>query len=49
MSKIVNEAIADLRTLVMEAMGKAVADGKFPETPLSAFTVVVPADLSHGD
>lgn len=49
MSKIVNEAIADLRTLVMEAMGKAVADGKFPETPLSAFAVEVPADRSHGD
>ena len=49
MSKIVNEAMADLRALVMEAMGKAVADGKFPETPLSAFTVEVPADRSHGD
>lgn len=49
MSKIVDVALSDIRNAVLEAAGKAVADGKFPQEELPSFTIEVPADRTHGD
>ena len=49
MSKIVQQATDQLRTLIVEAIGRAVAAGDLPSEPIPDFTVEVPADRSHGD
>ncbi len=49
MSEIVNKANADIRNIILEAAGKAVADEKFPLCELAPFSVEIPADRSHGD
>ena len=49
MSKIVQQATDQLRTLIIEAVGRAVAAGKLPAEPIPDFTIEVPADRSHGD
>ena len=49
MSLIVKQAIAELRTAIMDAAGRAVADGEFPAVPLSDFNVEVPANRDFGD
>ena len=43
MSKLVKETKQALRQAVLDAMGKAVADGALPPEPIPAFTVEVPA------
>lgn len=35
--------------MIMEALGRLVAEGKIPAEPLPPFQVTVPADSSHGD
>ena len=49
MSKLVKETENALRQAVLDAMGKAVADGALPPEPVPAFTVEVPADRANGD
>ena len=49
MSLLVKQAIAELRTAIMDAAGRAVADGEFPAVPLSDFNVEVPANRDFGD
>ena len=49
MSLFVKQAIAELRTAIMDAAGRAVADGEFPAVPLSDFNVEVPANRDFGD
>lgn len=49
MSKLVEQSTANLRTLIIEAIGKAVAAGQLPSEPIPDFTIEVPADRSHGD
>ena len=49
MSLLVKQAIAELRTAIMDAAGRAVADGEFPAVPLSDFNVEVPANRGFGD
>ena len=49
MSKIIKKANKDITDIIMNAAGKAVADGKFEAVPLPAFNVEVPADRTHGD
>jgi len=49
MSKIIKKANKDINDIIMNAAGKAVADGKFEAVPLPAFNVEVPADRTHGD
>lgn len=49
MSKLVEQSTANLRTLIIEAIGKAVAAGELPSEPIPDFTIEVPADRSHGD
>lgn len=38
-----------LRELIMDALGKLVAEGAAPAEPLPAFNIEIPADKSHGD
>ena len=49
MSLLVKQAIAELRTAIMDAAGRAVADGEFPAVPLSDFNVEVPANRDFGE
>lgn len=49
MSKIVQQATDQLRTLILEAAGRAIAAGTLPTEPIPDFTIEVPADRAHGD
>ena len=49
MSVLVKQAVAEIRTAIIEAAGRAVADGEFPEVPLSDFIIEVPANKDNGD
>ncbi len=49
MSVLVKQTIKELRTAIMEAAGRAVADGIFPEAPLTDFIIEVPANKDNGD
>ena len=49
MSVLVKQTIKELRTAIMEAAGRAVADGEFPEAPLTDFIIEVPANKENGD
>ena len=49
MSLLVKQAITELRTAIMDAAGRAVADGEFPVAPLSDFIIEVPANRENGD
>lgn len=45
----VDDAKSEICEIVMNALGKLVADGKIPAEPLPPFSVTVPADNAHGD
>ena len=49
MSLLVKQAVAQARSAVIEAAGRAVANGDFPEAPLSDFIIEVPANKENGD
>lgn len=49
MSVIVKQAVTEIRRAIMDAAGRAVADGVFPETPLGDFVIEVPANRANGD
>ncbi|MBR3267418.1 MAG: arginine--tRNA ligase [Oscillospiraceae bacterium] len=42
-------ASSEAKSLILEAMGRLVADGVFPAEPLPAFNIEIPADRAHGD
>ncbi|MDY4192213.1 MAG: arginine--tRNA ligase [Oscillospiraceae bacterium] len=45
----VKAASDQVREMIMDALGAAVAAGELPAEPVPAFTVEVPGDTSHGD
>ncbi len=49
MSVLVKQAITQIRTAIMDAAGRAVADGEFEPCPLSDFIIEVPANRANGD
>ncbi len=49
MSVLVKQTISEIRQTIMDAAGRAVADGEFAACPLSDFTVEVPANRANGD
>lgn len=49
MSVLVNQVINEIRSAIMEAAGKAVADNEFDPCPLGGFNVEVPANKANGD
>ncbi|MDR1563745.1 MAG: arginine--tRNA ligase [Oscillospiraceae bacterium] len=49
MSKLVNEVKSEIRTLLLEAVGRCVAEGELPVEPMSDFTIEAPSDVAHGD
>ena len=49
MSYLVKKTQEDLKTLILEAIGRAVADGKLPEEPMPAFIIEIPQDRKNGD
>ncbi len=49
MSVIVKQAVTEIRRAIMDAAGRAVADGVFPEAPLGDFVIEVPANRANGD
>ncbi len=49
MSTVTETALAGLKQALLDAVGKAVADGTFPAEPIPPFTIEVPGDAAHGD
>lgn len=49
MSKKVIELREQVRTLLIEALGRCIADGALPANPAPDFQIEAPADKSHGD
>ncbi|MBQ4466173.1 MAG: arginine--tRNA ligase [Oscillospiraceae bacterium] len=49
MTNMMETAQAQLRELLMNALGALTAEGKIAAEPLPAFKIEVPADKSHGD
>lgn len=45
----ISASSAEAKNLIMEAMGRLVAEGVFPPEPLPAFNIEIPADRAHGD
>lgn len=49
MYNAVEDAKAQVKDMIMGALGRLVAEGKIPSEPLPPFQVTIPADNSHGD
>lgn len=49
MSKLVKETQLVLKEKIMEALGRAVADGALADAPLPGFIIEVPKDKANGD
>ncbi len=49
MSLLVDQAKSDVRERILEAAGRAMADGTLPAVPTGGFNVEVPADRKNGD
>jgi len=49
MSDLINSASLRLREIIMDALGKLVAEEAVPAVPLPSFNIEIPADKSHGD
>lgn len=49
MSDLINSASLRLREIIMEALGRLVAEEAVPTVPLPSFNIEIPADKSHGD
>lgn len=49
MYNAVEDAKAQVKEMIMSALGRLVAEGKIPSEPLPPFQVTIPADNSHGD
>ena len=49
MVNIIENAKSDVKEIVMNALGRLVAENKIPSEPIPAFAVEIPNDKSHGD
>lgn len=49
MSKVVTETREQMRELILNALGEAIAAGELPAEPIPAFGIEVPGDRAHGD
>ena len=49
MSKLAAQATRDLRQIILDALGRAVAEKALPMEPAPDFTIETPTDPSHGD
>ena len=49
MYNAVEEAKAQVKEIIMGALGGLVGEGNLPAEPLPPFQVTIPADNSHGD
>ncbi len=49
MSKLVEQSISHLRTLITAAIENAISENELPNAPAAHFTIEVPADRTHGD
>ena len=49
MSKLVKQTELELKEKIMDALGRAVADGVLAEAPLPAFIIEVPKERQNGD
>ena len=49
MSDLINSASLRLREIIMDALGKLVAEEAVSSVPLPSFNIEIPADKSHGD
>ena len=49
MINTIAQAKNDVKEIVMNAIGNAVAEGKLPAEPMPAFAIEIPNDKSHGD
>ena len=49
MSQLAAQATRDLRQIILDALGRAVAEKALPMEPAPDFTIETPADPSHGD
>ncbi len=49
MSKIIERSENEIKQALMEALGRAVANGSLPAEPIPAFKIEVPSDRAHGD
>lgn len=49
MSVLVKKTVTQLRKIILEATGRAVADGEFPVCALSDFIIEVPSNAVNGD
>lgn len=49
MINTIAQAKNDVKEIVMNAIGAAVAEGKLPAEPMPAFAIEIPNDKSHGD
>lgn len=49
MSLLVKETQKELREKILDALGRAVANGELPAEPLPAFNIEKPANSANGD
>ncbi|MDE7120617.1 MAG: arginine--tRNA ligase [Oscillospiraceae bacterium] len=49
MTNMIQTAQAQLKEILLQAMGQLVAEEKIPAEPIPAFQIEIPADKSHGD
>lgn len=43
------QTVNNLRTAIIDSMGRAIAQNQFPAVPVPDFTIEIPSDRSHGD
>ena len=49
MSNLIKDASAQVREILLNALGRLVAEGSVPAEPIPDFLVEIPNDVSHGD
>jgi arginyl-tRNA synthetase len=49
MLNLIDTSVQEIKTAVMEALGRCVAEGLLPPESISAFSIEVPGERSHGD
>ena len=49
MINTIAQAKNDIKEIVMNAIGRAVAEEKLPAEPIPAFAIEIPNEKSHGD
>ena len=49
MNDLIKAANDQLKELILNALGQAVAEGELPAEPIPAYSIQIPADKAHGD